>query len=118
MSATDEERIAVADAYLKALLSRDGASVPFHPKAVRKEAGLRTGFSGPHLTRSLTSGPQYRLVKGITDKKWSIDGDNVIVDFLIHVRALPKPLKVHEIFKIPAEDPRIHRVDVRFLRRG
>ncbi len=115
---TDEERIQIADAYLKALLSRDGASVAFHPKAVRKEAGLRTGFSGPHLTRSLTSGPQYRLVKDISDKKWSVDGDNVIVDFLIDVRGLPKPVKVHEIFKIPVDDPRIHRIDVRFLRRG
>lgn len=115
---TDDERIEIADAYLKALLSRDGASVPFHPKATRREAGLRTGFSGAHLTRSLNSGPQYRLVKGISDKKWSIDGDNVTVDFLIDVRGLPKPLKVHEIFTIPADDPRIRRIVVKFPRRG
>ena len=115
---TDDDRIAIADTYLKALLSHDGASVPFHPKAVRKEAGLRTGFSGSHLTRSLTSGPQYRLVKAIRDKKWSVDGENVVVDYLIDVRGLPKPVKVHEIFRIPIDDPRIHRIDVRFLRRG
>ena len=74
---SDADRIAIADSYLQALLSRDGASVAFHPNAVRKEAGMRTGFSGRHLTRSLTSGLQYRLVKGISDKKWSVDGDNV-----------------------------------------
>ena len=115
---SDADRIAIADSYLQALLSRDGASVAFHPNAVRKEAGMRTGFSGRHLTRSLPSGLQYRLVKGISDKKWSVDGDNVIARFLIDVRGIPKPLKVHEVFKIPADDPRIHRIDVRFLRRG
>lgn len=116
MSATDEERIAVADSYLRALLSRDGASVPFHPKATRREAGIRTGFSGSHLTRSLTSGPQYRLVKSIRDKQWSIDGDDVVVDFLLEARGVPKPLKIHEVFRIPADDPRIRRIVVQFFR--
>ena len=116
MTATDAERIAIADSYLKALLSRDGASVPFHPKAVRKEAGVRTGFSGPHLTRSLTSGPQYKLVKSISDKNFSVEGDNVLVDFLLESRGVPKPLHVYETFLIPADDPRIRRIDVRFRR--
>lgn len=116
MTASDAERIAIADSYLKALLSRDGASVPFHPKAVRKEAGLRTGFSGPHLTRSLTSGPQYKLVKAIRDKNFSVDGDNVLVDFLLESRGVPKPLHVYETFHIPADDLRIRRIDVRFRR--
>ena len=116
MSATDAERIAIADSYLQALLSRDGASVPFHPQAIRKEAGLRTGFSGAHLTRSLTSGPQYKLVKSIRDKNWSLDGDNVLVDFLLEARGVPKPLHVYETFNIPADDPRIRRIDVRFRR--
>ncbi len=116
MTATDAERIAIADSYLQALLSRDGASVPFHPKAVRKEAGMRTGFSGPHLTRSLTSGPQYKLVKDIREKNWSVDGDNVVVDFLLEARGVPKPLHVYETFHIPADDPRIRRIDVKFRR--
>ncbi|GAA3512557.1 hypothetical protein GCM10022234_03920 [Aeromicrobium panaciterrae] len=117
MTATDEERIAVADSYLQALLSRDGASVPFHPKATRKEGGVRTGFSGAHLTRSLTSGPQYRLVKAIHDKEWSVDGDNVVVEFLLDVKTFRKPLRIHETFLIPADDPRIRRIDVTFKRR-
>lgn len=117
MTATDEERIAVADAYLKALLSRDGASVPFHPKAVRKEAGIRTGFSGPHLVRSLTSGPQFKLLNDIRDKEWSVDGDHVKVNFLLDVKTFRKPLRIHETFMIPADDPRIRRIDVKFKRR-
>ncbi len=117
MSATDAVRIAVADTYLQALLSRDGASVPLHPKATRREAGIRTGFSGAHLTRSLTSGPQYRLVKAIRDKQWSIDGDDVVVDFLLEVHGVPRPLRIHEIFTIPADDPRIRRIVVQFFRR-
>ncbi len=117
MTATDAERIAVADTYLQALLSRDGASVPFHPKATRKEGGVRTGFSGAHLTRSLTSGPQYKLVKDIREKDWSVDGDNVIVDFLLDVRTFRKPLRIHETFLIPADDPRIRRIDVKFVLR-
>ncbi len=116
MNATDAERIEVADSYLQALLTRDGASVPFHPKAVRTEAGMRTGFSGPHLVRSLTSGPQFKLLKGIRDKEFSVDGDKVIVDFLLDVKGLPKDLHVYETFLIPADDPRIRRIDVKFRR--
>ncbi len=116
MTATDAERIEVADSYLQALLSRDGASVPFHPKAVRSEAGMRTGFSGPHLVRSLTSGPQFKLLKGIRDKEFSVSGDNVVVDFLLDVKGIPKPLRIHEVFLIPADDPRIRRIDVKFKR--
>lgn len=117
MSATDEERIAVADAYLMALLTHRGAAVAFHPDAVRYEAKIKTGFSGAHLTKSLTSGPQFKLVKGISGQRWSVDGDDVIVDFLLDVRGLPKPLPVHEVFRIPADDPRIRRIDVSFRRR-
>ncbi len=117
MSATDAERIAIADSYLQALLSRDGASVPFHPKATRQEAGIRTGFSGAHLVRSLTSGPQFKLLNDIRDKEWSVDGDNVVVRFLLDVKTLRKPLRIHETFLIPADDPRIRRIDVKFKRR-
>ncbi len=116
MNATDAERIEVADSYLQALLSRDGASVPFHPKAVRKEAGMRTGFSGPHLVRSLTSGPQFKLLKGIRDKAFSVEGDNVVAEFLLDVKGLPRELHLYETFLIPADDPRIRRIDVKFRR--
>jgi len=117
---TDDERIAIADAYLQALLTHDGASVPFHPKAVRYEAGIKTGFSGRHLTRSLTHGPQFRLVAGLREHEWSVDGDNVIVDYLLDAQVFGrklKPLRIHEVFVIPVEDPRIRRIDVRFSRR-
>lgn len=116
----DDERIAIADAYLRALLTHDGASVQFHPKAVRYEAGIKTGFSGRHLTRSLTHGPQFRLVAGLREHEWSVEGDNVIVDYLLDAQVFGrrlKPLRIHEVFVIPVEDPRIRRIDVRFSRR-
>ena len=116
MTASDEERIAVADAYLMALLTHKGTSVDFHPDAIRYEAGIKTGRSGTHLTKSLTSGPQYRLVKNVREQNWSVDGDDVVVDFVLDVRLLPKPVHVYETFLIPADDPRIRRIDVKFRR--
>ncbi|MCW2689443.1 MAG: hypothetical protein JWR37_4333, partial [Mycobacterium sp.] len=57
---SDTDRIAAAQAYVDALVSHDGDSVPFAPECVRIEQGVKTGFSGKHLRRSLNRGPQYR----------------------------------------------------------
>jgi hypothetical protein len=49
---SDNDRIAAAEAYIDALASHDGDSVPFAPDCVRIEQGVQTGSSGDHLRRT------------------------------------------------------------------
>ena len=63
---TDTDRIAAAQAYIDALVSHDASAVPFAPDCVRVEMGLKTGFSGNHLRRSLNGGPQYLVIREAT----------------------------------------------------
>ena len=56
MPTSDAERIAAAQAYIDALVSHQADAVPFAPGCTRIEVGLKTGFSGNHLRRSLNGG--------------------------------------------------------------
>ena len=59
MGVSDDDRIAAAQSYIDALVSHNGDAVPFAPDCIRIEQGVKTGFSGNHLRRSLNRGPQY-----------------------------------------------------------
>ncbi|EGD25566.1 hypothetical protein [Prescottella equi] len=105
-----------ARTYVAALLSHDGDSVPYAPGAVRYEVGLKTGFSGNHLRRSLSRGPQFRVIRAIRDESYRVEGDRVIADYLIDAGLFGRTLvtaRVHETFLIPADDPRIHRIEAK-----
>ena len=78
---SDEDRIAVAQAYIDALANHRGDDVPFAPDCVRIEMGIKTGFSGNHLRRSLNRGPQYRVIEECTPPKFEVDGDQVRARF-------------------------------------
>lgn len=110
------QQLDAARTYVAALLSHDGDSVPYAPNAVRYEVGLKTGFSGNHLRRSLSRGPQFRLIRAIRDEQYRADGDEVVADYLIDAGLFGRTLvtaRVHETFVIPAGDPRIHRIEAR-----
>jgi hypothetical protein len=118
---SDTDRIAAAQAYIDALVSHDGDSVPFAPDCTRIEQGIKTGFSGNHLHRSLTRGPQYRITEAATDRGFTIDGDDVRATFTIvtkvaiaHRRVVAR---VDETFVIPPTDGQIHHIRVRFFPR-
>src|SRR5581483_5053794 len=74
---SDDDRIAAAQAYIDALVSHDGDAVPFAPGCVRIEQGIKTGFSGGHLRRSLKRGPQYRIIEAATRPAYTVSGDEV-----------------------------------------
>jgi hypothetical protein len=78
---TDEDRIAAAQAYIDALSTHRGQDVPFAPDCVRFEMGIKTGFSGNHLRRSLNRGPQFRIIARTTAPKFEVDGDRVRAQF-------------------------------------
>ena len=94
MSLTDADRIAAA---------------PFAPGCTRVEVGLKTGFSGNHLRRSLDRGMQFRLIKSVTAPEFTIDGDTVRARFDLVTKPTLAGRRVgahiDETFLIPADDP-------------
>jgi hypothetical protein len=115
---SEQERIAAATTYLDAIVSHRGDDVPFTPDCVRIENGVKTGFSGNHLRRSLNRGPQYRIIKATTDRTFTVDGDHVRAAFTVvtKVRLGRRRLvaTTRDDFLIPAEDGRIHHIRVTF----
>jgi hypothetical protein len=111
-------RIAAAAAYVDALASHDGDSVPFADDCVRIEQGVKTGFSGNHLRRSINRGPQYRVIAATTDRNFTVDGDEVHATFTVVTKAkfagrrVVAPVK--ETFLIPASDGKIRHIRARF----
>ena len=114
---SDTDRIAAAEAYIDALATHNGDSVPFAPDCVRIEQGLKTGFSGDHLRRSLNRGPQFRIITATTDRKFTVDGDEVHATFTVVTKAGLFGRRVvsyvDETFLIPAADGKIHHIRAR-----
>lgn len=115
---SDGDRIAAADAYVDALVSHNGDSVPFAPECIRIEQGLKTGFSGDHLRRSLNRGPQYRIIAAATDRTYTVVGDEVRATFTVVTKVgiggRRVVARVDETFLIPSKDGKIHHIRVRF----
>jgi hypothetical protein len=119
---SEESRIAAAQAYIDALVSHDGDAVPFAPGCTRIEQGMKNGFSGKHLRRSLNRGVQYRLLAKTTPPDYRITGDEVHAVYDVLTKAAfggrRVAAKVTETFVVPAESPsgraEIHHIRVRF----
>jgi hypothetical protein len=111
---TEAERIAAAQAYIDALVNHDADEVPFAPGCTRIEFGVKTGFSGNHLRRSLNGGPQYRVIASATTPEFTVDGDVVRAKFDLATKPSLAGRRVgahvDETFVIPAEDGLIHRI--------
>ena len=71
----DPNRVAAAQAYISALAHHRADDVPFAPDCTRVENGLKTGFSGDHLRRSLNRGPQFKLIKSVQVREATVTGD-------------------------------------------
>lgn len=110
-------RIAAAQAYIDALVSHDGDSVPFAADCTRIEQGIKNGFSGSHLRRSLNRGPQYRLITSTTAPDYTVDGDEVLARYTVLTKFSLAGRRagalVEETFVIPS-DGLIHHIRVRF----
>jgi hypothetical protein len=112
--ASDADRIAAAQAYIDALVSHDADKVAFAPGCTRIEFGVKTGFSGDHLRRSLNRGPQYRIIRETSVPEFTVDGDVVLARFDL----VTKPsiggrrvgAHIDETFVIPAADGAIHHI--------
>jgi hypothetical protein len=119
---SEESRIAAAQAYIDALVSHDGDTVPFAAGCTRTELGIKNGFSGNHLRRSLNRGVQYWLLADATPPDYRIAGDEVHATYDVLTKAAfgrrRAAARVDETFLIPADsaDGRaaIHHIRVRF----
>jgi hypothetical protein len=115
----DADRIAAAQAYISALASHDADGVPFAPGCTRVEVGVKTGFSGNHLRRSLNGGLQYRVIDAVNTPEFTVDGDTVRArfDLVTKPRLAGRRVGAHidETFLIPADDPsgraQIHHIN-------
>ncbi|WNG86988.1 hypothetical protein C6A87_024870 [Mycobacterium sp. ITM-2016-00317] len=119
MPVPDKDRIDAAQAYITALASHRADDVPFAPGCTRVEVGLKTGFSGNHLRRSLNRGLQYKVIKAVSAPEFSVDGDTVRARFELSTKPAlagrSVGARIDETFLIPAEDPsgraQIHRIN-------
>jgi hypothetical protein len=122
LKVSEDSRIAAAQAYIDALVSHDGDAVPFADRCARVEQGVKNGFSGNHLRRSLNRGPQYLVIADTTPPDFHIVGDQVHAAYDVLTKAAfggrRLAARVKETFLIPAECPTgegaIHHIKVRF----
>ena len=115
---TDDQRIAAAESYIDALVSHRADDVPFADNCVRIENGVKTGFSGRHLRRSLNRGPQYRIIAAVTDRSFTVEGEYVYAAFTITTKVRLGRRRViaavREKMLIPPSDGLIHHLKVTF----
>ena len=114
MGVSEADRVAAVQAYIDALVTHDADAVPFAPGCVRIELGLKTGFSGNHLRRSLNRGLQYRVIAATTPPEYTVIGDEVraVYDVLSKVALGGRRVatRVDETFLIPEDDGLIHHI--------
>lgn len=117
-SYTDTQRIEAAQAYIDALVSHRADAVPFAAGCTRTEVGLKTGFSGDHLRRSLNRGVQYRVIASASAPEFTVNGDEVRARFELvtkpNIAGRRVGARIDETFLIPAtgdtERPEIHQI--------
>jgi hypothetical protein len=122
VTVSEADRVAAAQSYIDALVSHDGDAVPFTAQCTRIEQGIKTGFSGNHLRRSLNRGPQFRLIAAATTPDYTVSGDQIHAVYNVltkpTVRGRRVAARVDESFLIPVHDPagdaKIHHIRARF----
>ncbi len=92
MALADSEKVALAKAYVDALVSHNANEVRLHPDCTRTELGVKTGRNGAHIARSLMFGPQFRLIHQVSDFSATVVDGHVDTSYLVHVQ--PKFLRL------------------------
>jgi len=105
-----EDVIAVAGRYLDALVSHVGSDVPLASEAWRIENGHNSGDSGAAIAAALELDIM-RMVAGITDTRWYVEGDTGIAFYTLLVdpglmpgatgdNAAPRRIAMAERFRV------------------
>ncbi|MHA4850829.1 MULTISPECIES: 3'(2'),5'-bisphosphate nucleotidase CysQ [unclassified Rhodococcus (in: high G+C Gram-positive bacteria)] len=101
----DSGRVAMARAYIDALVSHDATKVRLSESAWRVENGQHTGDSGAFIRDELENGPQYQAIQAVRDLSFHEWGENVVARFLLDLGAAPTEVttvRITEHFHIPA----------------
>jgi hypothetical protein len=83
---TDSSRecvISAATAYLNGIVAHDPANIPFADNVQRWENGVNTAMNAEQLRNSIKNDAGIKLVKGIRDLKWYVDGEDAIAFFVM-----------------------------------
>ncbi|MFZ2172659.1 MAG: 3'(2'),5'-bisphosphate nucleotidase CysQ [Rhodococcus sp. (in: high G+C Gram-positive bacteria)] len=103
--AADTGRVAMARAYIDALVTHDATKVRLAENAWRVENGQRTGESGAVIRDELENGPQYQAIQAVRELTFHEWGENVVARFLLDLGPDPTDVtsvRVTEHFDIPA----------------
>ena len=91
--------------------------MPFATDCTRVEQGIKNGFSGKQLRRSLNRGPQYRIIAATTIPEYTVNGDEVRAQYTVlttfAMAGRRAAAHVDETFVI-GDDGLIRRIRVRF----
>jgi hypothetical protein len=79
-----DDVIAIASAYLHALVSHDGDAVPLAPHAWRVENGRGSGDSGPEIAAALGLEIMH-VITAVRDLDWFVEDDTAVVFYTIDV---------------------------------
>jgi hypothetical protein len=82
--------VAAASKYLEALVSHDAGDVPLAAHARRTENGFETGNSGEEIRRNLEEAPYYRVITGMRDVRWFVEGDQATAYYLLDTSTFPE----------------------------
>jgi hypothetical protein len=97
---TRSEIIEAAERYLfHGLVEHDGSKVPFAPGATRIEQGRATGESGEAIRESLSLDVM-KVITGIDNVRWMVEGDQAVAFYDLHVTTSEKPVLIAERFRV------------------
>lgn len=110
--------ISAADAYIKALVSHDGNSVPLAPSARRTENGMVTGTSGPGIANDLSTNRGDQAIYDARDVRWFVSGDEAIAYYLLDTAApgqsIPHTTTVHLAERFKVDNGLIYQIEAIF----
>jgi hypothetical protein len=79
--------VSAANAYVEALVSHKGSTVPLAPNARRTENGMVTGTSGPGIANDLSTNQGDKSIYDARSIRWFVAGDQAIAYYLLDTGA-------------------------------
>lgn len=84
---------------IQGLVEHKPSLVPLAENCWREEQGINTGRSGAEIKQRLLR-DEYRVITGISDERWVVEGDQAVVFYNLHVSSVKQPVLIAERFKV------------------
>ncbi|MCZ6784163.1 MAG: hypothetical protein O7G30_12730 [Proteobacteria bacterium] len=112
-----EEVLAVAKAYVAALVSHDSSAVPIADEVWRIENGRDTADGADALRKSLESEIMH-TIQGIDEVSWFAAGDSAAVFYTLHARAGERDMFMRIAERFRVVDGRLVEIEAVFAPKG